>query len=131
MCLVMILGFLLMLALVAFAKSAAVLLPWTISAAVLAALSGMGFARLVGGSKARGAAVGGLSCFVLTFALGCLGFWLIPPKAPPALKRGEEQLFSLPEPTKEDLKSFLPIHLAIVGVISTTIVGVSEYKRSR
>ncbi len=47
--------------LAAFVKSALILLPWTITAAVVAGLSGMGLAMLTKNSRATGATVSVLS----------------------------------------------------------------------
>jgi hypothetical protein len=126
----MLCGFLLMLALASFIKSAQILLPWTVGAAVLAGLSAAGLGRLVGGSKARGRAVAALSAFGLTMGFGYLGYWLMPPKAP-LQKQGIEVMLEMPEPTKKDLFESLPIHLAIAAIISAAIASRAVYPSSR
>jgi hypothetical protein len=130
MCLIMLCGFVLMVVLVGFIKSAQILLPWTVGAAVLAGLCAVGLGRLVGGPKARGRAVAALSAFGLTMGFGYLGYWLMPPKAPPQ-KQGVELMVEMPEPTQKDLHEILPIHLAISAIISAAIASRAVHLSSR
>jgi hypothetical protein len=118
----MVLGGLILLLLVIFVKSAFLLLPWTITAAVIAGLSGIGLGILAGRSRASGSAVSVVSSFALTIGYGYLGYWLVPPTAPPQ-KQGLDFLLQGPEPKQEDLWQLLPIHLAIVAIIVALIVS--------
>ncbi|MFT3882785.1 MAG: hypothetical protein QM703_24420 [Gemmatales bacterium] len=129
MCLLMIFGGMILLIAAIFVKSALVLLPWTISAGVLAGLSGVGLGKVVGRTKVTGATISVLASFALTIVFGYLGYWLItPPGAAP--KQGLEQLLTMPEPTQKDLLEMLPIHLVIVGIITAIIVSRVWYRWS-
>lgn len=129
MCLVMLLGGLILLSLVIFVKSALLLLPWTGTAVVLAGLSGVQLGKLAGRSQASRAAVSVASSLVLTVAFGYLGYWLLPPAAPPQ-KQGLQELLEFPDPTQADLLQMLPIHLAIVGVMGSLVVSRWWYRWS-
>jgi hypothetical protein len=118
-----------MIALVSFIKSAQTLLPSTFGAAMLAGLSAVGLGRLVGCPKARGRAVATLSALGLTMGLGYLCYWLMPPNAPPQ-KQGIELMLEMPEPTQKDLYESLPIHLAILAIISAAIASQALYLSS-
>ena len=83
--------------LAAFVKSALLLLPWTITAAVLAGLFGMGLGMLAKSPRATGTTISVLSSFGLTFGFGYLGYWFIRPVAPPQ-KHGWEALLEQPNP---------------------------------
>ena len=108
--------------LVGFVKSALFLLPWTITAAVLAGLSGMGLGRLLKDSRPSGAAVSVFSSFGLTFGFGYLGYWFINPLAPEQ-KHGLEALLDLPNPTQADLSNMFPIHLGITAILCALVVS--------
>ncbi len=108
--------------LVAFVKSALILLPWTITAAVLAGLSGMGLGMLAKTSRASGTAISVLSSFGLTFGFGYLGNWLIHPLAPEQ-KHGLEAVLDLPNPSQADLSNMFPIHLGITAVLCALVVS--------
>lgn len=108
--------------LAAFVKSALILLPWTITAAVLAGLSGMGLAMLTKKSRATGATVSVLSSFVLTFGFGYLGYWFIRPLAP-SQKHGWEAVLDLPNPSQADLTNMFPLHLGITAILCALVVS--------
>jgi hypothetical protein len=130
MCLLILLGFFILLLLALFAKSGQILLPWTISAAVLAALVSIGLGKLVGRSRARSAAISVASTIVLTFALGYAGYWLIPPTPPPQ-EQGLEALVKAPEPTGQDLRQMFPIHLGIAAILGALVMSRVSYVWSR
>jgi hypothetical protein len=130
MCLVMAIGALILLLVIVFVKSALILLPWTITAMVLAGLSGVALGKLVDHSRKLAAIVGIISSLVLTIAFGYLGYWLIPPTAPPQ-KQGYEILLALPEPSQADLRQMLPIHLTISAVLSALVVSSYFYRWPR
>jgi hypothetical protein len=122
MCLTVILAVLLVLLLLVFMKSAVLLAPWTMTAAILAVVSGIGLGKLVSRSKGSGAVVCVVSTLMLTFAFGYLGYWLLPPTAPPS-KPGLQGLVEGPEPTQGDLWQMFPVHLAIVSIIGAIVVS--------
>ncbi|MFO0812610.1 MAG: hypothetical protein U0796_05295 [Gemmatales bacterium] len=129
MCLLMIFGGMAMLLMVVFIKSAMVLLPWTITAGVLAGLTGLGLGKLSRGSKSLKLGIGMACSLVLTVVYGYFGYMLIkPPGAVP--RQGIEQLLTLPDPTQDDLWQMLPVHLAIVGIITAVIVSRYWYRWS-
>ncbi len=104
---------------VVFVKSAAILLPWTMSAAILACVAAVVLGRLLCRRWGTGAVTVFVSSLVLTFTLGYLGYWLSPPKVPPHVpKQGLEALTEFPEPSQTDVENALPIHLLIAGVLS-------------
>jgi hypothetical protein len=122
MCLTLLLGAAILLLLVLFAKSALVLLPWTITAAVLAGLCGIGLGRLAGLSRPIGAVLSVVTSIILTLVFGFLGYRLVPPTPPPP-KEGLEALVSAPEPTRQDIRDMLPVHLCIVAVVGAMVVA--------
>jgi len=125
----MLIGGLILLAIAVFMKSAFILFPWTIAATVLAALSGIGLGKLLGRSRGASTVVSVASSVILTFAFGYLGYWLLPPTAPPQ-KQGLEALLAPPEPSQQDLQGMFPIHLGISAVLGALVVGMACYRRS-
>jgi hypothetical protein len=118
----LLLGGLLLLFLVLFVKSALLLLPWTLTAGVLAGVAGIGLGKQAGRSRASATAVRVGTTLLLTFAFGYLACWLVPPTAP-APKQGVEALLEVPEPRQADLWQMLPVHLGIVSVLSALVVS--------
>ena len=129
LCLLCILTFLILSLVTLFVKSAVILLPWTATSTILAALAALQLGKWLGRTSRERAAVGVVGTLALAFAFGYLGYWLIPPVAPPATK-GLAALAD-PEPTAEDLWGIFPIHLAIWGAVGTTIVGGLCYQYGR
>lgn len=122
MCLLIILACLILLLLILFVKSALLLLPWTLSAMVLAGLSGVAAGKLATQSEKKGVLIGAATSMVLTFAFGFGLYYFSPPKAP-APNEGWEILLETPEPTQEQLQKMFPIHLAIVSVLGAIFVS--------
>ena len=130
MCLFILLIVLAYLAVVVFFETARILLPWTISATILAGLAGLGVNTLLAPSARFRTAASCITTFVLTLALGYLGFWLIPPKPPPQtppkqnLEGLVEAMTELPKPdiSAEHLRKMLPVHLSIAGIIGAFFV---------
>jgi hypothetical protein len=105
-----------------FMKSAVILLPWTASSTILAGLAALQLGKWLGLTPGARAAVGAQGTLALTFAVGYLAYWLIPPVAPPE-KTSWAALWVVPEPTAHDLWQMFPIHLAIWAVAAATVVG--------
>jgi hypothetical protein len=112
-----------------FVGTAQVVLPWTITAAVLAILAALGIAR--GGAAQpelakKLAPVSRLSAFALTFAFGYLGCLMFPPSVAALPQRDPQremmEALVIPRirPTQEDLWQMLPFHLGVAGACALT-----------
>ena len=130
MCLLMVVGFLILLFVTLFVKSAVILLPWTVPATILAALSGMQVGQRLGRTPSARAALGVVATLALACAFGYLAYWLIPPMAPPP-KQGWDVLLEPPEPASRDLWQMFPIHLTIWAAVAAKIVGGWCYRLDR
>ena len=131
MCLLFLLALAIYTLVAVFFESARVLLPWTISATIIASLIGLGLGKRFGASWAAQRAAGCIATFLLTIGLGYLGFLLIPPRVrppippKPILEALQIALTELPNPniSHDDLWTMLPIHLVISGVIGVLFVS--------
>lgn len=130
MCLLMLLGFSILLMVTLFVKSAVMLLPWTATSTILAGLIALQLGKRLGRTPGARAAVGTLGTLALTFAVGYLGYWLLPPAAPPE-KTGWAALLEAPEPAAQDLGQLFPIHLAIWAAVAAKMVGGWCYQHAR
>lgn len=129
MCAILILALLLVVVLIGFlifVKTAVILLPWSLSAAALAMLTGVLVGRFVLQSAKPQFAmpVSIAATFVLTLALGYSACSLVPPKVPPAAppKHDLRDAFDLPRPSQEKLEQHIPTHLAIAALLSAAAV---------
>ena len=77
MCLLILLGCLIVLLLALLVKSAQVLLPWTITAAVLAVLSGLGLGKVAGALESLGCGDQRGEQASFDHCLGYLACWLV------------------------------------------------------
>lgn len=147
MCLFMLFGlagFAVYVCVVIFFESARLLLPWTISATLLSCLVVCFLNEIRRPEFKSPWPVYGFANFVLTFVLGDMGFWLLPPYFPPpeplpepAKKGLERMVIESLEPPKLNINrdamfALLPVHLAITGCIGAMIVeGIVERRYSR
>lgn len=130
MCLFILLIVLAYMLVVVFFETARILLPWTVSATILAGLAGLGVRALVPPSSRFRTAAGFITTIILTIALGYLEFFLFPAKPPPQTPPKQnlegliEAMTELPKPdiSVEHLRTMLPIHLAIAGLIGAFFV---------
>lgn len=113
------------IAVMVFFETAQILLPWTISATVLAGLAGLGIGRL-DFALSRRRMVSCVSSLLLTIAIGYIGFFAFPPKPPaPHPDQGLAILVEMPKVnvSADDLQTMLPLHLGISGLIGMVIVA--------
>jgi hypothetical protein len=120
------------LAVVTFFETARILLPWTIAATALAGLLTLAMSRWLRTRLGAARFIVTLPATVaLTLGFGYLAWEVKPPSPPPEkpAKHGVEAvndfLFTIPEPriTKDRLRSMLPVHLTISGLLGGVIVG--------
>lgn len=132
MCLLALLAFAVFMLITIFVKSAIVLLPWTVTASALGGLSGLALGK-AGIQRFESAAQGVCFAvsFVMTYLLGYLGWWLIPPTEPSQPNRSNwwEVLMTFPEPKRQDLWNMFPVHLGIAGVVAA-LIAVSLVRRA-
>ena len=132
MCLMFLLMFSLYIAVVVFFKTAQILLPWTITATVLAGLATLAVSRLL--RRELGPARLALTLPTMVALTLCFGYmaWAVkPPRPIPAKPPKEglgayvELLFTFPEPemSKDDIRKMLPAHLTVAGLLGGVIVS--------
>jgi hypothetical protein len=67
-----------------------------------------------------------VTSIILTLVFGFLGYRLVPP-TPPHPTEGLEALLFAPEPTRQDIRDMLPVHLCIVAVVGAMVVARISY----
>jgi hypothetical protein len=137
MCLLIIIVTMIVVMVLSFVHSAVALLPWTLSAGVLAGLAAIGFGKLVQHTRQTKALLSVIVALVLTPMLGYLGTWLVPPTIPlPAVRQGGlEQLFDsfdrdIAQTRQNNINSMLPVHLVIIAVLVAVVVSRYWYRWS-
>jgi hypothetical protein len=112
-----------------FVGTAQVILPWTVTAAVLGIVGALAIARSGAGQPQLAkklAPVSRLGAFALTFLFGYLGCLMFPPSVAvipqrdPQREMMEALVMPRIRPTQEDLWQMLPIHLGVAGACALT-----------
>lgn len=118
--LVLVLLAMVLLAIIAFVKTAVIALPWTISASVLGIVVGTSLAFWPVTDPRRRWVLACILSIVITFGAGFALVWIVPMEAPPQ-PQGMENLVELPVPTQEIIDQHLPYHLGIWSLFSGAI----------
>lgn len=130
MCMIAFLVFVLtmiVLATVAFVKTALIALPYTLSAAILSVIAGLAAHRFTVGDAVKRSIYCGIAAIALTFGLGYVFKSAIPIN--PVPKKAD--LMSFPEPDLEKINEHFPSHLAIWSLLAGCTTTLITYPRDK
>lgn len=113
---------------IVFVETAVVVLPWTVTATLVAAILAVQFAKIQGRDSRHRASIAAIATFALTLALGFLGYAAIPPSAPSSPDARRAVLWGLPETTREEVRRMFPVHLSIWALGGASVSGIWCYR---
>ena len=119
-----------LLAIIAFVKTAVIALPWTLSATVLGTLAGTSLTSWTLTDPQRRWVLACILSIAITFGAGFALVWAWPMEAPPQ-PQGMENLVELPVPTQEVIDKHFPCHLGIWSLLSGAISALALSMQQR